>query len=321
MTSQDTGRSPGASVPTGRSAVREGLHRLRRWRLLDSKAFFLCVTLVPALVILSLFVFWPILYSIYLSFFKTRLFTPVEFVGLDQYRAVLSDDLFWTATRNTLLYTVGSLTISVIVGLILALLLNKVTRAAGVYRTGFFLPYIVPYAAYALLWFWLLDPRYGFVNYILGYLGVGPIPWLQSSSWVIPAFVVMSVWKRIGFVCVVLLAGLQTVPTELYDAASVDGAGPWSRFRYITWPMLIPITLFVAVIQLIYSLQIFVEPYVLTQGGPGTASLSMAQLLYNQAFGTLNIGQSSVTAVAMLVLIGGSSAVLFRLLQPKDADL
>ncbi|WP_158373767.1 carbohydrate ABC transporter permease [Cellulosimicrobium cellulans] len=295
-----------------------GPGRLRRWRFLDSRALFLTATLVPALTILTTFVFWPILYSIYLSFFRTRLFSPVEFVGLEQYRTVLGDPVFWQATRNTLLYTVGSLVVSVAVGLGLALLLQKVVRGTALYRTAFFLPYVVPYAAYALLWFWLLDPRYGFVNYILGHVGVGPVPWLQSGDWVIPAFVLMSVWKRIGFVAVVLLAGLQTVPSELYDAVSVDGGGAWTKFRYVTWPMLLPITLFVSVIQLIYSLQIFIEPYVLTQGGPGTSSVSMAQLLYNQAFGTLNVGQSSVTAVAMLVLIGGCSAVLYRLLNRKE---
>lgn len=305
--------------PRPRSATTP-LRRLARWRFLDSKWLFVGLTLVPALAVLSVFVFWPIVYSTYLSFFRTRLFDPVEFVGLAQYTSVLGSPLFWTATRNTLVYTAGSLVLSIGLGLGLALLLQRAIRGTALYRTAFFLPYVVPYAAYALLWFWLLDPRYGFVNYVLGYLGLGPVPWLQSTDWVIPAFVLMSVWKRIGFVCVILLAGLQTVPTELYDAVAVDGGGAWAKFRYVTWPMLLPITLFVAVIQLIYSLQIFVEPYVLTQGGPGTSSLSMAQLLYNQAFGTLNIGQSSVTAVAMLVLIGGSSAVLFRLLNPKEAQ-
>lgn len=303
-----------------RTRVSRSYMGVRTWRLLDSKWFFISLTLLPALVILSIYVFWPILYSVYLSFFKTRLFKPVEFVGLEQYRAVLSDPLFWTATRNTVLYTFGSLVLSVSLGLFLSILLQRVVRAAPLYRTAFFVPYVVPYAAYALLWFWLLDPRYGFVNYILGFLGIGPIPWLQSPDWVIPAFVVMSLWKRIGFVCIVFLAGLQTVPTELYDAVALDGGGAWAKFRYVTWPMLIPITLFVSVIQLIYSLQIFIEPYVMTQGGPGNSSLSMAQLLYQQAFGSLNMGQSSVTAVAMLVLIGAMSAVLFRLLLPKGAD-
>jgi len=308
-----------SSLAWDRRQVR-GWRRFVQWRFLDSKWLFLVITLVPAIVLLTAYVFWPILYSIYLSFFKTKLFHPTQFVGLAQYRAVLSQKLFWTAMRNTLLYSEGSLVISVALGLALSLLLQRALRGTGFFRTAFFLPYIVPYAAYALLWYWMFDPRYGFVNYILSWLHLGPVPWLQSSNWVIPAFVLMSVWKRVGFVCVVLLAGLQTVPAELYDAVAVDGGGAWTKFRYITWPLLIPITSFVAVIQLIYSLQIFVEPYVLTQGGPGMSSQTLAQVLYNQAFGILNIGQSSVTAVMMLILIGASSAVLYRLLNPKEQE-
>ena len=167
-------------------------------------------------------------------------------------------------------------------GLASALLLERPLAGRDAFRTILFLPYIIPYAAYALLWYWLFDPRYGLVNYLLSFVGIGAVPWLKSSEWVLPAFVLMSVWKRLGFAMVAFLAGLQTIPSELYDAAIMDGAGPWQRFHYVTMPMLSPITLFIAVISIIYSLQIFVEPLVMTHGGPGDSSQTLSYLLYEQ---------------------------------------
>jgi ABC-type sugar transport system permease subunit len=170
----------------------------------------------------------------------------------------------------------------------------------------------VPYAAYALIWYWLFEPRYGLVNYLLSFVFVPAIPWLKSSAWVLPAFIIMSVWKRIGFVMVVFLAGLETIPEELYDAATVDGASRWQKFRHVTLPLLSPITLFIAVITMIYSLQIFVEPLVMTKGGPGDSSQTLGFLLYQQGFTYLKIGTASATAVVLCVVTFAFTLVLLR---------
>lgn len=286
--------------------------------LLANERLFIFLTLAPALLLLGVYIFFPILWSLYLSFFKTRLYNIVEFVGFANYQAVLENPVFASALWNTLVYCAASVVLTIVLGLAAALLLARPLRGQNAFRAVLFLPYIVPYAAYALLWYWLFDPRYGLVNYLLGFVGIDPIAWLRSRDWVIPAFVIMSVWKRLGFAMVLFLAGMQTIPRDLYDAADIDGAGRWHKFWYVTLPMLRPITLFVAVISLIYSLQLFVEPLVMTHGGPGNSSQSLSYLLYQQAFMNLNIGLASVTAVILCVLTFGLTFVLLRRFDIRD---
>jgi multiple sugar transport system permease protein len=284
----------------------------RAMALLSNERVFVIVTLFPAVILIGVYIFLPLFYSLYLSFFRTRLFEAAGFAGLDQYATLFTDEVFWIALINTLTYTAASVTFTLVLGLASALLLHRPLVGRDLFRTVMFIPYIIPYAAYALLWYWLFDPRYGLVNYLLSFIGVGAIPWLKSSHWVIPAFVLMSVWKRLGFAMVVFLAGLQTIPSELYDAAIMDGAGAWQKFRHITLPMLSPITLFIAVISLIYSLQLFVEPLVMTHGGPGDSSQSLSYLLYEQGYSYLNVGSASVNAVVLSALTFLLSLVLLR---------
>jgi ABC-type sugar transport system permease subunit len=231
---------------------------------------------------------------------------------------LFTDHVFWIALSNTLVYTSASVVLTLALGLASALLLQRPLYGRDIFRTVLFLPYIIPYAAYALLWLWLFDPRYGLVNYLLSFVGVGALPWLKSSQWVLPAFVLMSVWKRLGFAMVVFLAGLQTIPSELYDAAIMDGAGAWQRFWYVTLPMLSPITLFIAVISIIYSLQIFVEPLVMTHGGPGDSSQTLSYLLYEQGYTYLNVGAASVNAVVLCVLTFLFTLALLRRFDIKE---
>ncbi|MEP7240435.1 MAG: sugar ABC transporter permease [Devosia sp.] len=290
----------------------------KRPGLLSSERVFIFTTLAPAVVLLSIYVFFPILYSAYLSFFKTALFTAKRFSGFDNYVQVFSKTLFWTALGNTLVYTAVSVVLTLALGLLAAVVLNGPIRGRNAYRTILFIPYIIPYAAYALLWYWLFDPRYGLINYLLSFVGIDAIAWLKSKNWVIPAFILMGLWKRLGFTMVLFLAGLQNIPAELHDAATVDGANRWQRFRYVTLPVLAPITLFSAVIALISALQIFVEPLVMTHGGPGDSSQSLGYLIYQQGFVYTNVGQASVTALVLCALTFGFTWLLLRRFDSKD---
>ena len=276
------------------------------------KNHFVPATLAPALIILLTYVYFPTIYSFYLSFFKTRLISTENFIGFEHYIKVLNDPVFRKALWNTILYSVGAIAGTLILGLGLAILLDSPLRGKGIFLTAFFLPYIIPFTAHTLLWYWLLDPRYGLVNYLLSLIGIKSIPWLTSSSWVLPAFILMDIWKRFGFAMVLFLAGLQTIPDDLYDAATVDGASGWAKFRFITLPLLSPVTLFLIVISFLHTFQLFVEPFVMTKGGPAYASISVVYLIYQEGFRTLNIGRSSAMAVILFILIFVLTIALVR---------
>lgn len=276
------------------------------------KNYFIPATLAPALIILIAYVFYPTLYSFYLSFFSTKLLSTTEFVGLKHYISVLNDKLFIKSLSNTVIYSVGAIAGTVVLGLAIALILDSPLRGKDFFRTVFFIPYIIPFAAHTLLWYWLYDPRYGLVNYLLGFLGISPIPWLTSTNWVLPAFVLMDIWKRFGFAMVLFLAGLQTIPDDLYDAAVVDGAGEWEKLRYITLPLLSPVTLFIIVISFLHTFQLFIEPFVMTKGGPANASISVVYQIYQVGFRTLNIGRSSAIAVILFIMIFIITIALIR---------
>jgi ABC-type sugar transport system permease subunit len=276
------------------------------------KHHFIIATLAPALILLSVFVYFPTAYSFYLSLFKTKLFQIESFVGLKNFTDIFADSVFWKGLQNTIIYTLGSVAGTLICGLLLALMLEARIRGKAFFRAVFFMPYIIPYAAYALIWYWLFDPRYGLLNYFLSFIGINPIPWLNSSSWVIPAFILMSVWKRMGFAMVLFLAGLLSIPDELYDAAIVDGVGWWSRLRYVTLPLLRPVTVFITIVSIVYSLQLFIEPFVMTKGGPANSSISVVYMLYTQGFRSLLIGKASAMGVILFLIIFVVSYVLIR---------
>ena len=277
-----------------------------------NKKLFVPVTLLPALLILGGYTYFPALYSVVLSLFRTRLFSPVSFIGVNHYIEVFRDSLFWQGVWNTVVYSFWAIVGSIVLGLLLALLLHSKLRGKAFFRTAFFAPYIIPVAASTLLWYWLYDPRYGLVNIVLGWFSIPAIPWITSRSWVIPAFVILDIWKRAGFNMVIFVSGLTTIPEELYDSGLVDGANVFQRFFHITLPMLKPVTLFAVVMAFLHTFQLFTEPYVMTKGGPGNASISVVYQIYVTGFRNMNVGRGSAIAVILFVIIFIITFIMIR---------
>lgn len=205
------------------------------------------------------------------------------------------DATMWQAMYNTFFLLLG-VPIATAISLFLAILLNQKIRGAGLFSALFYLPGILPIAAVALIWLWIYNPDYGLLNYFLGLVGIPSVAWLQNPATVKPALIIMGVWGGLGFGVIIYLAGLQSISRELYEAAEIDGAGTWQKFTAITWPSLTPTTFFLFVTGLIGSLQVFVQPYIMTGGGPYNASRTMVMLIWENGFANLNMGYASAQA-------------------------
>jgi multiple sugar transport system permease protein len=273
----------------------------------------------PALTLIGVFFFLPVAASLLLSFTDFDIYAlgrldRLRFIGLDNYRRLLADPLFWTALRNTLYFVVVGGPLSVLVSLGAALLVNhRLTRFQGWFRTLLFLPVVTTLVAVAVVWRYLYHPRHGFLNYVLGWVGLPPLDWLGDPDWAMPAIILMAVWKNFGFNMVVFIAGLQSIPRRLYEAAEIDGADGWAQFRFITLPMLAPTFLFVTVITLIGYFQLFAEPYVMTQGGPADSTLSVALLMFQEGFRWWNLGYAAAVAFVLFLIILAGTLVQSRL--------
>jgi multiple sugar transport system permease protein len=207
----------------------------------------LTLFLLPGLGGLLIFTVAPILASLVLTLFQWDLLTPPRFIGLENYAKLLGDREFWAALRHTLGFIIGYLPLVLLLGLGVSMALNAPLRGIGVIRTAFFLPVVSSWVAVALLWSWLFNPRYGLINYALSFVGIVGPGWLFDPRWAMPAIILTSVWKDLGFVVVIFLAGLQAIPKDYYEAAGLDGAGRWAQLRFITLPLLRPTTFFVTI--------------------------------------------------------------------------
>jgi multiple sugar transport system permease protein len=265
--------------------------------------------LAPALGAIAVFFFVPVAASLLLSFTDFDIYAVADasnlrFAGLDNYVRLFAEPRFWTALRNTLYFVLVGGPLSVAVSLAAAVLLDaKAVRCKALFRTVFFLPVVTTLVAMAVVWRYLYDPRHGLLNYVLGRAGIDPIDWLGDPMWAMPAIILLAVWKNFGFNMVIFLAGLQSIPERLYEAARIDGAGAWRTFRHVTLPMLGPTFLFVVVVTMIGSFQLFAEPYVMTQGGPADATLSIVLLMYEEGFRWWNMGYAAAIAFVLFVLI------------------
>jgi len=270
----------------------------------------------PFLIGFAVFVAYPILASARYSFTDFNLFQAPHGVGFDNYRAMLTDDRFLKSLTNTLYLTVIGVPLSIVIGLGGAHILNLPVRGRPLFRALVYLPTIVPVVVGGYLWRWLLNAQYGFVDRVLELLHVPTPLWLEDPNWTKPAIIMMSLWT-VGGTMIIYLAALQEVPVELYEAAEIDGAGIWARFRYITWPTLTPVTLFQIIVTIIAFLQIFTQPYLLTQtrlnsssGGPDDSMLSYTMYLFQNAFVFLKMGYASAMAWILFLITLAITALL-----------
>ncbi|ONM50781.1 carbohydrate ABC transporter permease [Nocardia donostiensis] len=260
----------------------------------------------PNLAAVAVFLLIPLGVSLYLSFFSWDLFSPPRFVGLENYRRLFGvDPLFPIAARNTILFTVLTLVPTVAIGLGVAALLNRKLAGIGFFRTVVFLPLVASTVAMAVVWRFMFNTDDGLLNLGLGWLGIDPVPWLIDPNWALVSLSVVTVWKSVPFATVILLAAMQGVPQQLYEAARIDGAGPWRRFRSITVPLIRGPLSFVFVITVINSVQAFDQAYALTggDGGPETGTYLFGIMLFQHAFGFYEVGYASALAWVMFAIL------------------
>jgi multiple sugar transport system permease protein len=261
--------------------------------------------LSPALIFFIVFLLAPMVGTVVLSFFSWDLLTSPKFAGLSNYSHMFSDPAVRSVLLNTLTFTAASLVIHVGIGLAVALAVHRVASPVLRYffRTAYFFPQLLSWAAVALMWKYALDPSFGFVNYYLHRAGVSTPDWLISPRWALPALIGVDGWKTFGFVFIILLAGLQGIPGHLYEAAELDGAGPLHRFWNITVPMLSPTLFFACLITFIGAFQVFEPMFIMTNGGPGNATESIVMLIYETAFRNFQMGYACALAVLVLAVI------------------
>jgi multiple sugar transport system permease protein len=273
----------------------------------------------PALAIIFLFFLAPIFASLLLSFTDFDIYALADwqnlrFVGLDNYHQLFNTPRFWTALKNTLYFVLLGGPLSVAVSLGAALLLEaKATRFKALWRTVFFAPVVTTLVAVAVVWRYLYHTQYGLINHLLAAVHIGPVDWMGSPRWAMPAIILLAVWKNFGYNMVIFMAGLQSIPRELYEAAEVDGASPGRRFWHVTVPMLGPTFLFVGVTTMIGLFQLFAEPYVMTQGGPLDSTYSLVMLMYEQGFRWWRLGFASSVAFVLFALTLAATSIQLRL--------
>lgn len=285
--------------------------RQRRLTLSQREALACALFIAPAVLGFLAFTVLPLGISAWLSFTDYALAGWPNFVGLQNYQTLLGDNLFWQAVRVTLIYALFVVPLWMINSLILALLVNQPLRGMAIFRTIYYLPAMLSGVAVSMLWSWLFNYRSGLINSFLGFVAIDGPNWLGSADWSLTALILMSQWS-IGWYLPVWLGGLQGIPTELYEAAEIDGAGWWPRFWNVTLPMLSPIILYNLVMNSIWATQLFTEPLVMTDGGPRFATLSYVLYTYNNAFQYFKMGQASAMAWMMFLITLMLTAFVFK---------
>ena len=263
----------------------------------------------PALIAIGLFFALPVLGALLLSFTDFDIYALADsrnmrIVGAENYARLMENPLFWGAMSNTMWFVLIGTPLTIIVSLAAALLLNsRVVKWKPIWRVALFAPYVTTLVATAVVWRYLLHTRYGLINAGLGEVGAPPIDWLGDPAWALPAILLFVIWKTFGYNMLIFLAVLQTAPEELYDAARVDGAGPWQRFRHVTLPAIGPAVILVSIVSMAGFFQLFAEPYVMTQGGPSQRTVTILYFMYEEGFKWWNLGSASAVAFVLFLCI------------------
>lgn len=275
--------------------------------------------LAPSLLVLLIFVILPVAMALGLSFTRWEL-RSVErtFIGLDNYRDILGDKDFWRVLGNTVYFTVLKLPLDIILSLAVALLLNRSIRGLSFYRMAYFTPVVTSAVAVSAIWLWIYQPTFGLANATLDVLDLPPQTWLSNPDLAMPAIVLMSLWKGLGYNVVIFLAGLQNVPGIYHEAAQIDGANAWQRFRHVTWPLLSPVTYFVLIIGVINSFKVFTQIHVMTPtGGPLGSTGVLVFYIYEQAFQKFTFGRSAAVAFILFAIVLALTFVQRRIIEPR----
>ncbi|HEX7004509.1 MAG TPA: sugar ABC transporter permease [Trueperaceae bacterium] len=276
-----------------------GVSRRKLFEALSAYLF-----LLPAALILFTFQYLPAVDVFRISLTNRLLLRPYsDFIGLENYSRLISDERFWNSVWNTLYFVGGSVPLQTGLALLLAMALATKLKGMGFFRTTFFLPVVTSMVAVSVIWEWLYHPRIGLINEVIELFGGSAIPWLNSSEWAMPAIILLVVWKGTGYYMVIYLAGLMDIPDQYYEAAKIDGASGWSMFRHITWPLLAPTTYLILILQMINSFQVFSTVYVMTGGGPVGSTEVVVFYLFQRAFESLEFGYASAISVVMFLFL------------------
>lgn len=273
------------------------------------------IFVLPQIIGLVLFVLLPLICAVCLSFCEWNFIDTPTWVGLKNYRAVFSfdGDIFFKTLENTAIFLVGIIPLTMIIALGLALLANQHLPMLGFYKSALFMPMVTSSVAVAMVWYWLFAPDMGLINFVIEQFGINGPGWLSDPAWSRVAIIIMSVWLKTGYYFIVFLAGLKAIPQSYYEAAEIDGASSWQKFRSITLPQLSPVTFFVLVMLVIDVFNMFSEAYVLTRGGPMYSTYTLIMYIYTQAMSYFNLGKASVASLVLIVFAGSISVAQFYL--------
>lgn len=272
----------------------------------------------PAIAVFLVFYVYPIFYMFYLSTTRWDLLSPDKpFVGLQNFADLFRNELFWQVLNNSFVYTLSTIVLNIGLALLLALWMNRPGLLSGFVQGTVFSPHIISMVSISILWMWMMDPQYGLLNGLLDFFGLPRLQWLRDSETSMLSLILVSVWKQVGFYSLILLAGLQSIPGEIYEAAALDKTPAWRTFRKITLPMLSPTLFFLTIVGMINSFQVFETISIMTQGGPVNSTNTLVYYIYENGFSYFKIGYASAAGVVLLAIIAVLTLVHFRFLERR----